>query len=80
MKAEAYKVNAPMFDLSYLHILITSVIGLHKGLSLSKQVISFNENWAFLKGDINLEEVPGSYQQWQSVEIPHTWNVFDPSC
>ena len=58
--------------------LIIQVISLHKGFSLSRQVISLNENWAPFKGDVNLEGIPYSSQKWESVDIPHARNSFDP--
>lgn len=40
-----------------------------------RQVINLNENWKFIQQNIGLpEHFP---EDWQSVDLPHTWNAVD---
>ncbi|MGN0204799.1 MAG: glycoside hydrolase family 2 TIM barrel-domain containing protein [Coprococcus sp.] len=40
-----------------------------------RQVINLNENWKFIQQNVGLpEHLP---EDWQSVDLPHTWNAVD---
>ena len=41
-------------------------------------VRSINEDWRFIKKDINWETSTEFSTRWESVDLPHTWNTHDP--
>ncbi len=51
------------------------------GVSLyAKEVIPFNDNWAFKKGPFDSNTINAAnvfYGKWQLVQLPHTWNATD---
>ena len=40
-----------------------------------RQKISFNDKWAFRKGEVGIPE--GVNSEWDFVNLPHTWNAID---
>lgn len=42
-----------------------------------RQVLSFNNNWAFRKGYFDPKGVVSVKVSWENVTLPHTWKTFD---
>ncbi len=55
--------------------------GLFTGISAQENPrteLSLNSNWKFYKGDLpGAEKTDFTVQNWQNVNIPHTWNALD---
>jgi beta-galactosidase len=51
--------------------------------AVSRQVVNFNADWKFTKGDVSGAETPGfDDASWRAVRLPHDWAIegpFDPN-
>jgi beta-galactosidase len=43
-----------------------------------RQLFRINENWSYLEDNVaSVERLSTSTEQWQQIDLPHTWNKFD---
>jgi len=42
-----------------------------------RKLININDNWKFIKEDVNASSKDFNVSNWESINIPHTWNAYD---
>lgn len=64
-----------------IYVLMFTIAAFFSGWSQSHQKFTINNNWVFYKGDIDVSKIENSLTekkaQWETVNIPHTWNNID---
>ncbi|MDO7174035.1 glycoside hydrolase family 2 TIM barrel-domain containing protein [Mariniflexile sp. AS56] len=64
-----------------IYVLMFTIAAVFNGWSQSHQKFTINNNWVFYKGDIDVSKIENSSTekeaQWETINIPHTWNNID---
>ena len=42
-----------------------------------RNLININDNWKFIKEDVDVSSKDFNVSTWESINIPHTWNAYD---